>query len=186
MRRPKKIVGKGATSTASATASWTMRVHRRPPDDHPMYTAIGRVASEWAHLEHILDMVIWELAGLPQAQGSCITAQLNGHAPRFRAILALGKLKGLKQETIEAFEDLLNKTYGIAEKRARIVHDPWYQETGSGQTGQFKSFTFKDARYGIHDVDETEIVKTLSSIRSRIATASKLRAVVLAELAPSP
>src|SRR5436190_450935 len=25
------------------------------PDDHPFYALVGRVASEWAHLEHIVD-----------------------------------------------------------------------------------------------------------------------------------
>src|SRR5262245_35059281 len=29
------------------------------PEEHPFYALVGRVASEWAHLEHILDTTIW-------------------------------------------------------------------------------------------------------------------------------
>jgi hypothetical protein len=53
-----------------------------PPDDHPVYTLIGKVASKWSHLEHTLDLIIWDLAGIEPEKGACITAQMMGAANR--------------------------------------------------------------------------------------------------------
>jgi hypothetical protein len=39
-------------------------IHGPLPEDHPFYALVGRVASEWAHLEHILDTTIWDLLGI--------------------------------------------------------------------------------------------------------------------------
>lgn len=50
------------------------------PADHSFYTLVGRVASEWSHFEHTLDLTIWELArwgtdGFTDQTAACITAQ---------------------------------------------------------------------------------------------------------------
>ena len=39
------------------------RTYTRTRDAHPIYQMVGQVASEWAHLEHLLDELIWRLAG---------------------------------------------------------------------------------------------------------------------------
>jgi hypothetical protein len=72
-----------------------VKLHNLLPEDHPTYALIGRVAAEWARLEHKLDVMIWEMAKLPFEVGSCITGQMVGHAPRFNAISALGAIRGL-------------------------------------------------------------------------------------------
>ena len=51
------------------------------PVDHPVYSLIGYLASEWAHLEMSLDQIIWELLGVPSSDGACVTAQLMGVWP---------------------------------------------------------------------------------------------------------
>ena len=66
-----------------------LRIHTPLPDNHPAYALIGRAASEWARIEHILDMIIWELAGLDQMTGSCMTTPQFGYRARLNIIMAL-------------------------------------------------------------------------------------------------
>ena len=40
------------------------------PDAHPFYALIGRVAAEWARLEHNLDLIIWDLLKSPEDAAS--------------------------------------------------------------------------------------------------------------------
>jgi hypothetical protein len=59
------------------------------PDNHPIYTLVGRAASAWAHLEHTLDLIIWDLIGLDPKRIACVTAQIIGATNRYRAIESL-------------------------------------------------------------------------------------------------
>jgi hypothetical protein len=163
-----------------------LHVYGTLPENHPFYTIVGRVTSEMSHLEHVLDEIIWKLSGLNPALASCITSQLMGAAPRFRAIIALGKFRKVRNNLIESAVKLMQRTFDIAEQRNRLTHDPWYIETTSGQPAQFKSFSFKDEKYGIHEIDPSEIDKLLVQIRERIALASKLRDEISSALQPSP
>jgi hypothetical protein len=58
------------------------------PIDHPVYSLIGYVASEWAHLEMSLDEIIWELLGVKSPDGACVTAQLMSVWPRYNSIIS--------------------------------------------------------------------------------------------------
>jgi hypothetical protein len=140
--------------------------HHPLPADHPFYANIGRVASEWAHIEHILDLVIWELARVEQQPlGACITAQIMGVGGRCKAIVALGGLRGLSAEILKRVRTLMSHSYPVADLRARVVHDPWYIEPEAGQVGQFKSMAYSDQRHGIKDVTQTEIDDTIKRIQ---------------------
>src|SRR6476646_4634011 len=59
------------------------------PPNHPIYALIGRAASAWAHLEHTLDLITWDLLGIEQARAACVTAQVMGAANRYRIIISL-------------------------------------------------------------------------------------------------
>jgi hypothetical protein len=76
---PKMHVATGSTGMFAMTGMQaTLSVHGPLPPDHPLYARIGRVASEWAHIEHILDLIIWKLANIHDKQGACITSQILG------------------------------------------------------------------------------------------------------------
>ena len=57
----------------------------------PIYSLVGQVASSWAHIDHLLDILIWQLADVDAQAGACITAQISGAYGRFRAVIALFK-----------------------------------------------------------------------------------------------
>ena len=47
-------------ATALETPDWKDRSYEQPPDDHPIYSYVGRVCVEWARVEHALDKLIWK------------------------------------------------------------------------------------------------------------------------------
>ncbi len=86
-----KIVSAVGTATGTSTGFAVSQFHSPLPSDHPFYANVGRVASEWAQLEHLLDTVIWAFLQDKDAHLACITSQVMGFGPRCKAILALGK-----------------------------------------------------------------------------------------------
>jgi hypothetical protein len=174
-----------------------IRESERAPNDHPIYSFVGRVASEWAHLEHSLDLIIWELAGIDQIAGACITAQILGATPRYRTLLTQLALRAKTEPDYNRFvsqiNSLMQDSYNPQERR--IIHDPWYVtfDTGLGvlpsrfseRLAQFKSMPHKDPRFGIEDVDITDIEKTLMDIQKLSERVAKLHEQIKAALAAS-
>jgi hypothetical protein len=107
-----------------------IRNSERPLPEHPIYSFVGQVASEWAHLEHILDLIIWDLAAIARQDGACITAQLMGVSPRYRTLIAQLTLRSKTQPQFSRFitkvNSLMGSSYDPQERRNRIIHDPWY------------------------------------------------------------
>ena len=87
-------------STNVFSSSATLSVHGPMPDDHPMLAVVGQIANQWAHIEHTLDMIIWRLAEVEEKKGSCITAQLVGSYPRFKAIISLATIRGCDHDEL--------------------------------------------------------------------------------------
>ena len=153
------------------------------PEDHPFYARVGLVASEWAHFEHILDLIIWRLAEVDDRRGACITAQIMGAGGRCKAISTLAGNEGLPNTLIKRVRKLMSDSYPVADLRARLVHDPWYKVTGADSPGQFRSMAFSDHRYGVQYISESEIADTLERVRGLKATAASLRHDFESELA---
>lgn len=177
-----------------------IRTTEKPPDDHAIYSFVGRVASEWARLEHFLDAIIWDLAELEHAAGACITAQMIGATPRYRTIIAQLTLRTKADERwnkyIGKINGLMNSTYDPQDRRNRIVHDPWYVtfERGPGllsrmlseKPAQFKSMPQKTLQFGIVEIDVTEIEKTSTDIKKLSERAEQLLTEISAQLRASP
>lgn len=188
-----------ATTATSSTATltfgsgiWKTALPPRPAADNPVYSLIGQVASNWSHIEHTLDLVIWELADIDPEAGACITAQMMGAFARFKAIIALltfhqrrtnKDLKGL----IDKATELSQKANVPGEQRNRTVHDPWYDFPSSeDHTAQFKAMPQKDLRYGIHPVDLTALKTALADIEKFSERVTAFRQSVLDALVTSP
>jgi hypothetical protein len=102
MAREPQIIEEGLTLGVALEMQAAQRAYTPLPADHPFYSVIGQVSSEWAHLEHALDLTLWDLGDIEPISGSCLTAQIMGVSARLR--------------------ELLQKSYGVTEKRNRIVH----------------------------------------------------------------
>jgi hypothetical protein len=92
-------------------------------DEH--VKAIGRVAVIWAQFEFFVNETIWELADLERKIGACITAQMIGPAPRFKAMAALMHQRAVGKDLIDEMNVLSGRAQQQSDKRNRIVHDPW-------------------------------------------------------------
>ncbi len=137
------------------------------PANHEFYTLIGRVAAEWARLEHLLDEIIWSLSGIDQKLGSCITGQLVGQYGRFSAIHALAVALGAEKKILDRIVTMSGKCGELSKKRNRFVHDAWYL-TQEDQVEQFKSFSPKDGIFGINEVSEAYAEETITRIRDKV------------------
>jgi hypothetical protein len=193
-------IPRGGSTTTSATTATSLfggeiwhapqPQAERPAADDPVYSYIGQVASDWASVEQIFDLIIADLAGIERHVSACVTAQMMGVYPRCRAIIALLTVRERRSGTsmkklIDTTTRLLGASNGPGEKRNRIVHDAWYVFSGSDRTGQFKSMPHKDLRYGIHPVDRKDLETALAEIADFKKRVEAYRADIVEMLAAS-
>lgn len=190
------VASSGFTVTSTATATVTFGgaiwrsadLPRQPPPEHPIYSLIGQVSSSWAHIDHLLDILIWQLADVDAQAGACITAQIAGTYGRFMAVIAL--LTFHQQRTNKNLKKLIDKATELSQKanisgetRHRTVHDPWYEYPSTGdQTAQFRAMPRKDLRYGIEPVELEKIKGGLEEIKKFSDRVKAFRDDVLATL----
>ena len=173
----------------------------RMPEDHPAFAAIGRVAAEWAHFEHVLDMIIWDLVCHPEYHPrlACLTAQLIGSAGRFRAIISLLNERATSNLDIppnlkhqeaainlaKRFKALMGRSFDASEERNRIVHDAWFTSKKTGEAAQFRAMPFREPHYGVEIIDSNSFKGTVEKIRDLSKQATALKNEVLALLEAS-
>ena len=138
-----------AQEEGNDTAVITIATFNKPPDNHPIYALVGRVAAEWSELEHQLDGIIWRLSGTSSPQAACLTSQMIGHFPRFNAIIALLNFHNAQKTVIEAADKERGKVSQLAEKRARTVHDAWYIGPSYPDPLQFRARPRGDLTFGM-------------------------------------
>jgi hypothetical protein len=149
------------TSSASFVGAWTAPL----PDDHEFYKNVGRVASEWSHIEHVLDLTIWRLSGLEGKIAACMTSQIVGVAPRCKAIMNMAKLHGLTHEELKPYRSLMGDASVVAELRHRVVHDAWYADMPAATPMQFRAMPYSDPRHGYQEIAQSEINDTIEKIK---------------------
>ena len=89
------------------------------------FATIGSVAASWAALELKLDLSMISLGKLPQSTALCLTAQIFGPARKLDAYIAIAHLRGANKQLLGKLEQFAKDTTSLAERRNRIVHDPW-------------------------------------------------------------
>jgi hypothetical protein len=87
-------------------------------------SAIGLVESGWAGFESMIDSYAILLAQIPYDVGLCFTAQVMGSSRKLDAYIALARLRGAAILAGD-LEKFAKDTAGLAERRNRVVHDPW-------------------------------------------------------------
>jgi hypothetical protein len=170
------------------TQSGMPAILQRPPalpETDPFYALVGRVASEWAHLEHILDTTIWGLLGVTDVLAACVTSQIMGVPGRCKAVMTLSAAQGLDEAIWgKPFRQLMSSSYDTSDWRNRYVHDFWVIPE-PGKATQFRAMPYKDQRFGLVEVSKADIDRTLEKIRALQKQASDLRSAVLEAFAAS-
>jgi hypothetical protein len=106
----------------------------RPPDtkrdgiEDAHYAAIGKVASSWAYLEQAMEIAIAELMGGVPDVAFCVIAQITGPHRKLEAILAILHQRKADEKIIKKLAKFTETIRILAEKRNRVLHDPWRSE----------------------------------------------------------
>jgi hypothetical protein len=164
----------------------------------PLFLAIGHVAHHFSNLEHQVNQTIWKIACIHPSDGACITAQISGIMPRFRALIALAHKHGCSEDLLKTLNRFASNTDGIARQRNRIIHDPWYFRQGLGTpaieygrleitadrklTYEVKSATSKEVLEVAHKIIDAS--KLFKKLQKRIYAEVEARSVSSAETAP--
>lgn len=90
---------------------------------------VGSIAGDWALFETFLDGYALTLANFDNPLGYCFTAQVIGSARKLDAYIAVARARGAKKHNGE-LDQFAKDTAALAERRNRVVHDPWKFETG--------------------------------------------------------
>lgn len=105
--------------------------------DH--YKAIGYVVVAWSFMETLIDATSWELAQVDQQHGACLTSQIAGSSRKLDALLALIRYRVAPSPALDKKLNRFAKdTMGLAERRNRVIHDPWVSWAKDGKIRRFE------------------------------------------------
>lgn len=153
----------------------------------PFHTQVGRIASQWAALDHAIDQTIWLLAEVTPALGACITTQLTSTSARIRVLHALLLLRDGSDAIIAKLNRFNAKMYSALEKRNRAVHDPWGIDDASGSVSQIRvALVNKEIRLEEVPIQMAELFSDLRLVSRQLNTFMVVRAEILSWLEASP
>ena len=137
--------------------------------------AVGFIASSWAGFELAIDEAAIELARIPADMGTCFTAQTMSSARKLDAYIAIARLRGADSFAGE-LDKFAKDVAGIAERRNRVVHDPWFIFTAKGKPRRFEATARRKLRREHIPVTPTEMLKLISDIEAILTRFVELNA----------
>ena len=144
--------------------------------------AIGRVARSWGHLEHMVDVILWDAAGVPHQIGACITSQFGSIHPKLKALGALLLLLGVNPAIRKKVETFQAKLYDIGDRRARTVHDARLQNSSGDVVRWQTTASSKEIVFGPQPESIEELVKLRQRIARNIARFEAIKKEIRDEL----
>ncbi len=150
------------------------------------FTAIGKVASNWAAFEQIANSLLWVLAGVDDRAGACLTAQIPHMGRTLGALTALVRLRGGNDALVKAINKFQDTTVGLGNRRNRVVHDPWQIDDATGHPKRLEISADKKPVFGYEIVPLEKIEALVDEIWEHITKFEALANRVLAEVGPLP
>ncbi len=93
--------------------------------DARFYSAIGRVAVEWARFESYLNETVRMLAGADNEFGECITGRISTRQGLLDAFSALSALRHPVVASAPPFGERLEVIRSLALRRDQVINDVW-------------------------------------------------------------
>ena len=128
------------------------------------YATIGQIAASWAGFEWFIDVYALALGRIPVEAGLCLTSQISGSARKLDAYIAIACLRGADEKLVGELNKFAQNTKALAERRNRVVHDPWMVATGKGVSHRLETTARKKLRYGYVAVPNSEMLKLFLDI----------------------
>lgn len=150
------------------------------------YSAIGKVAANWAAFEHLAESALWKLADVGDEPGLCLTAQIPNTARRLDALLALVRLRGGSEALASRINKFAEATHALTEKRNRVIHDSWHWNVATQRALRLEMSAQKRLLYGFVAMPEDEIDAIVEEIAVHIENFDTLMRDVFAAISPLP
>jgi hypothetical protein len=143
----------------------------------PHYAAVGRVAASWAEFEHQIQILIWNLAGLDDSIGACITSQVGNSSRLLDCMLAILRLRGKTDKDLKPLQAFCGQVAEKQRRRNRIIHDPWFfrfEEDGSSSPHRLEMSAAKRLVYRLISEDPKSINTFIAEISQLTVTLRQL------------
>jgi hypothetical protein len=181
VKRARRSAAVARASTSASDNSCFSFAMTTPETPHQSYYAlIGLIASDWAVLEAVIDLTLWDLVGGEEKNVACLTAQYIGLFSRINALMALVRLQGGSKKLLEDIEKFQKDVRGINEQRNRAVHDP----IKVGENGQLERIVItaqKALKFETVPLEYAKLVDTVSLIKQFIGRFANLRERIIRE-----
>ena len=113
----------------------------------------------------MIDLIVWDVAGIPHQFGACITAQMGSVHPKLRALGALLVLHKANPALIKKVDSFQSNLHDLGELRARTVHDPRLTDHMGNVVRWQTTASSKSVVFGA----QPETIEELTKLRKRIA-----------------
>jgi hypothetical protein len=161
-----------------------MTDHSRMPDDY--FNAIGRVATSWAGLELIINVMLWDLMNVEKAAGDCITSQIFSPTGRSKALVSLIRLRGGQQALVTAANKFTARYIGLGERRNRYVHDAWLHNRATNDIAKLQITADRELVYKEEPTKVSELLALEADINKASDDLATLYKSLVAELPSWP
>lgn len=175
------ITGYAVLEEAPDTCSGTITVHSPLPDDHPVYRKIGLLVAKWAHFEHLLDVLYWEVSRLPPSEGIFQTRQ-----EKSKAVLKELNQPDFDTSIFQPLKALLEEAETQAAERNRAVHDAWYEREPDKALHQYKGAAPAKLKHlpdasvlGLQPIDEMDLDQTIAMVNRHVEKLLAIRGEIL-------
>jgi hypothetical protein len=116
----------------------------QPSESLTVLADLGRIALYSAYIERLLDRMIWLLVGGDPSAVAPATSNLVGTEKRFERIEKEGAGKPkFALEIAPLLASPRQKAADLWDRRARLIHDPWYLEADGVGLRQFRAMPRK-------------------------------------------
>ncbi len=149
------------------------------------YIAIGKVASNWAAFEALVNSLLWQLAKVHDDRGACLTAQIANVARSLDALASLVRLEGGSETVLKEINRFAEKTGKLSRRRNRIIHDPWTMSPNLVEPHRLEISAQKRLIFQLQATPLDDILALVDAIDDHMDEFDKLANAVLVEIEPS-
>lgn len=163
------------------------RVERMHANSAAIFEHMGRLASDWAVLEVLINDCIWRLAEVTPTAGACITAQIFNVTNRLHALIALMELRGFPDRPlIKQMRQFANDVREPAERRNRVIHDPVFMAPETGQVARLEITAQRKPVAEMKVVTEDALLSARRAVYNACQDFMVLRGKIIAQLPSLP
>ena len=111
--------------------------------------------------------------------GACLTAQFSSVAGRFNELLEVARLEKVSEVDLRHMNKIKDKALAMADRRNRIVHDPWYSGYPSNKHYRLQKTAKARLDFAYKPMPLDELTKFHTEIADLSEEFSKCRSEVL-------